>query len=184
MSKFFGPGSQPFTTQDALLAYCLWWAGVPFQDPLQPCFNLYDAEILKRLGFSGMTLEDAARTALSKRRRGHVEYIFKRPKELPALLAAFHDEERHIANDNGSGYERSRQIQSMNVPEEERRIREACLQSKMRLQFGRLWESQVPFLRIKDQGHPETIAPGTTQYPGCKVISLGASEKIKQKLGL
>jgi hypothetical protein len=179
-----GPAEQPFTTQDALLAFCLWWAGVPFLDPQRPCFNLYDADILRRLQFSGMTLEDGAKQAHLKKRRGHVEYIFKRPIELPALLKAFHDEEKHISEREGSGRQRKSEIMAMDISEEERAIRDACLQAKMRVQFGKLWENQIPLIRIRSEGKAESIAPGLTQYPGWKIISLGASDRVKKRLGL
>ena len=184
-TKHFGPVNQPFGTQDALLAACLYFAGVPFWDARQPCIHRYNAEILNRLGFSGMPLEEAAHKAYAARKRGHIEYLFKWPKEMRGLLKAFHDEENQVLKGEGTAAERLANIMAMRkIQPEERVIRIACLLLKMRIQFMRLWESQIPRLRISNTGMPEEIRAGVTSYPGWKEIPLDASDKLKRKMGL
>ena len=184
-TQYFGPGSQPFRTQDALLAACLYFAGVPFFDPLQPCVHRYNADILKRFGYTGMPIEEAAKKAWDAKKRGNIDYMFKRPKELRQLLKAFHDEEHQITKGAGTAAERISAIMAMEkIEPEERMIRIACLLLKMRLQFMRLWESQVPRLRIQNVGAPEDIGNGAVRYPGWKEIPLNASDELKKKMGL
>jgi hypothetical protein len=184
-TQFFGPGDQPFRTQDALLAACLYFAGVPFFEPLQPCVHRYNADILKRFGYSGIPLEEAAKKAHAEHKRGNIEYLFKRPKELRDLIKAFHEEEQHVTKGSGTAAERLSVIMALeNIEPEERIIRIACLLLKMRLQFMRLWETQIPRLRIQNVGAPEDIGDGITRYPGWKEIPLNASDELKKKMGL
>jgi hypothetical protein len=184
-TQYFTPGNQPFKTQDALLAACLYFSGVPFWDDRQPCIHRYNADILKRLGYNGMGLEVAANKAYAARKRGNVEYLFKWPKELRNLINAFHDEERHVTKGEGTGAERLAQIMQLEkIDPEERLIRIACLILKKRLGFMRLWESQVPRLRINNPGKPQQIMDGVTRYAGWKDIPLNASDELKKKMGL
>src|SRR4029450_1727721 len=74
-TQYFGPGNQPFHTQDALLAACLYFAGIPFWNPVLPCIHRYNAKILNRLGYSGIPLEEAAQKAFKSGKRGNVEYL-------------------------------------------------------------------------------------------------------------
>lgn len=181
----FGPGNQPFRTQDALLAACLYFAGVPFWETRQPCVHRYNADILNRLGYSGIPLQEAAEKAWASKKRGNVEYLFKWPKEMRRLIKAFHDEERQITKGEGTAAERLSKIMALeNVEPEERLIRVACLLYKMRIQFMRLWESQVPRLRIMNPGEPEELSSNVTRYPGWKEIPLNASDELKKKMGL
>lgn len=184
-TQYFGPGNQPFRTQDALLAACLYFAGVPFWDDRQPCFHRYDADILNRLGYSGIPLEEAATKAWSAKKRGNIEYLFKWPKEMRHLIKAFHDEENQITKGEGTAAERLSYLMGLeNIETEERLIRVACLLLKMRLQFMRLWEKVVPRLRIQNPGEPEELGGNITRYPGWKEIPLNASDELKKKMGL
>jgi hypothetical protein len=184
-TQHFGPGNQAFRTQDALLAACLYFAGVPFWDERYPCIHRYSAEILKRLGYNGMALEEAANKAFAARRRGSIEYFFKWPKEMRRLVQAFHDEESHVTRGQGTGAARLKEIMELqNIEPEERLIRIACLILKMRLGFMRLWEKQIPRLRINNPGQPEQIRDGLTRFAGWKDIPLNASAELKKKMGL
>src|SRR5262252_8695144 len=68
----------PFHTTDAILAFSLYLVGVPFYEERKPCINMYDEGILKRLGFTGGTIEEGVRKALARKKKGHVEYGFQR----------------------------------------------------------------------------------------------------------
>ena len=183
--QHFGPNNQPFRTQDALLAFCLWSADVPFWDDRQPCIHRYNADILKRFGYGGLPIEDAAIKARAARKRGHVEYLFKWPKELRALIRAFHDEEHQIANRQGKASARNIEIMELkNISGEERAIRSACLLMKKRPEFMRLWESVTPRLRIMNPGELEEIGSNITRYPGWKELPLNATDELKKKMGL
>lgn len=184
-TNILAANARPFQTSDALLAACLYFAGVPFLDPVHPCVHRYDARNLKAMGFDNLSLEDAANKAWAQRKRGTILYIFKRPNELPALLKAFHDEEHQIADSEGMASDRLATIMGLdNLMVEERLVRIACLLLKMRLQFMRLWETQTPWLRIMDAGEAEQCADGTVRYPGWKDIPLNASDELKKKMNL
>lgn len=182
-SQHFGPHNQPFTTQDALLAACLYFSGVPFWDERWPCIHRYNAGILNKLGYSGLPLEEAANKAFAARKRGNIEYVFKWPKELPALVKAFHDEESKVLKGEGTAAQRLSEIMELNVSPEERLVRISCLMLKMRVQFMRLWESVTPRLRIGGPGKGETQG-NVTRYGPWKDIPLNASKELKQKMGL
>jgi hypothetical protein len=183
-TQYFGPGNQPFHTQDALLAACLYFAGIPFWNPLLPCIHRYNSKILNRLGYSGIPLEEAAQKAFKSGKRGNVEYLFKWPQELRSLIKAFHEEETNITKGEGTAAERLSQIMESKMEPEERLIRIACLVLKMRLQFMRLWESQTPRLRIDNQKEPQTTLDGVKRHAGWKDIPLNASAELKKKMGL
>src|SRR6476620_5442948 len=139
-SEHFTAGSQPFTTQDAALAFSLYLAGVPFAYPARPCFNLYDEEILRKLGFRGLTLEVGAEQAHAAGKKGEVRYIFARTPELNDLLEAYKAEQETIKNGEGTAAERLAELIPGNA---ELRLRVAEVILKLRPLFVNMWKDQV-----------------------------------------
>jgi hypothetical protein len=79
----------PFATDDAVLAASLYAAGVPEH---QPPTNTFTEDILKRLGYRGVSLIEAARAAWKRGDRGNVQYYFERTPELAPLLDAYKEQ--------------------------------------------------------------------------------------------
>jgi hypothetical protein len=180
----FTAGSQPFTTQDAALAFSLYLAGVSFVDPARPCMNLYDGEILKKLGFRGMTLEEAVRSALAANKKGEVRYIFARTPELNDLLNAYTTEQKVIADGEGTAAEHLAKL----IPDDPAlRLRVAAVALKLRPQFMNLWKQVDPLIRVANQGQSKTVETANGKLvssPGFRVVSLNASEATRKKLRL
>ena len=85
---------QPFELQDGILAFCLYLAGVPFLTTR----NLYTAETLKKLGYSGeVDMGDAALECVKKNVKGKVDYLFKRVKAISRLVKLFREQEAAIS---------------------------------------------------------------------------------------
>lgn len=180
----FTAGSQPFTTQDVALAFSLYLAGVPFADPAQPCFNLYDAEILARLGFRGLTIEQAAQAAHDAGKKGEVRYIFARTPELNDLLNAYTAEQKAIADGEGTATEHLAKL----IPDNPvTRLRAAAVILKLRPQFVNLWKAMDPLIRVPNHGPTkteETARGKVTTSPGFRVVSLNASAETRKRLKL
>lgn len=180
----FTAGSQPFTTQDVALAFSLYLAGVPFQDPTQPCLNLYDAEILSKIGYRNWKLEDAARDALAKNKKGEVRYIFARTPELNDLLEAYKTQQIVIQKGEGTAVEHFAEL----IPDPELRLKVAEVVLKMRPEFVNLWKEQSPLIRVPNPGQSKTTDLGKDQKlvssPGFRVISLNASPSTRKRLKL
>lgn len=185
MAEHFTAGGQPFATQDAALAFSLYLAGVPFADPSRPCFNLYDADILSKLGFRGHTLEQAAQAAHDAGKKGEVRYIFARTPELNDLLEAYKAEQETIKNGEGTAAERLAELIPDNA---DLRLRVSEVILKLRPLFVNMWKDQVPMVRIPNKG-PTSKTPGPNgsvieSSPGYRVVSLNASAATKKKLRL
>ena len=96
-------GETPYNTTNAILAYCLHMAGVPWSNPEKPIKVLYSADILNKFTngsgepiYKGWELEDAVRDAQQKGRRGHIEYVFARTPRLEVLLKAFVEQAKQL----------------------------------------------------------------------------------------
>src|SRR5215475_4412504 len=107
--KSIRQGETPFNTQNAILAYCLHMAGVPWADPEKPIKVLYSADILNKFTngqgepiYKGWELEEAVADAHKKGLRGHVEYVFERTPRLNLLLKTFTNQVTEL--EEGTGY--------------------------------------------------------------------------------
>jgi hypothetical protein len=83
----------PFKTSDAILAFCLYNLGVP---EWRPPVNVYTEPILQRLGYRGLTLIEAAKSAWNHQERGKVEYWFEKTSEIEHYLNWYSDQEAEI----------------------------------------------------------------------------------------
>lgn len=183
---------RPFTTSNVVLAFSLYLAGVPFIDENRPLFNTYDNDILKRLGYSGMTLEEGARAALSDGKKGHVEFAFRWTNELTRLLTAFNAEQKIIADGIGTVDHEAKSILGDFLggaaDEKETLMRLGCLILKSRGQFFNLWKDRedLALIRIPNAGQSTTRdgpkGAKIVSNPGYRVVSLNAGDKTKVEL--
>ena len=198
--QHLGPAQQPWETSDGILAFCLYLAGVPFLTTR----NLYTADTLRALGFSGETdLLEAANQCVAARKKGNLKYLFRRPRELKRLLGVFTDQERRLADENGEAAEvihaLMEEYSAKTIDLHEALMRVACIVLKLRGGFMNRWRDRPPLVQIDNPGRPRSFettatirtARGTktvpakgVQYPGFKIISTNASEETKKKLGL
>lgn len=176
-----------FQTQNTALAVTLATLGIPFatSDSGQPApfLNIYDPGILKRLGYTGWNLEDAARDAHAKGRPGIVHYQFQRTPLLEQIIAAYNKRHEQIgAADHGLSP----------APEEididpEIAARLACQLLKNRSDMISGWKSAVPMLVIPGgtSSEADPTRPGGKVLTGsCKMISLNASPATRAHIGL
>jgi hypothetical protein len=185
-----GRSQMPFSTTDAILAFSLYMAGVPFADERRPCINIYDEDILRRMGFVGVELFEAAGVAFNKKKKGHVEYALRRTPDLRRLLNVYTDQVRELNEAEGGPVDLIKRIMAEsagdNMPLDEALLRLACINAKMKTQFMNLWQKRDPIIRIRRQGATETteLADGRTRVrkPGFVLVNLHASEKTKRKL--
>jgi hypothetical protein len=185
----------PFHTADAVLAFSLYLAGIPFYDDTRPCINIYDENILKRLGFVGLELEEGVRRAVAKKKKGHLEYAFQRTPALSMLLKAYQEQSLALQNDEGTAVDVVHRLLKDLTTETEVSpftiIRLACVILKMRIKFVNLWQQIVPLIRVFNEGDAVTIEDDMEgsgrvrrRFPGFKLVSLNASQATKDKMKL
>lgn len=87
--KIFSGADLPLTTSNAALAFCLYIAGIPFQDDNHPLSNVYDAETLRKLGYERTPIEEAVGLAFAAGKKGTVEYGFKKALRIGEALEGF-----------------------------------------------------------------------------------------------
>jgi hypothetical protein len=174
---------ETFDTRESLLALCLILAGAEPADPQQPAFNLFDQEILFKIGgglrdertgdiirasrFSGMKLEEAASAAWREGARGDVGHVLKMSDRLPELALAYREQCRLIDDlDMTSGQfilKIYADAAAGLMQPDEMVLRIACVILKTRGEFMNVWKKMVPLLRIPNKGkttHFETTATG------------------------
>jgi len=181
----------PFHTTDAILAFSLYLVGVPFYEERKPCINMYDEGILKRLGFTGGTIEEGVRKALARKKKGHVEYGFQRTAELQYLLKAYREQEGQLQSGEGTATDVVKQLverlkagaDSMTL------VRLCCVILKMRVKFVNLWQDLDPLIRVWNDGEVEDSRDEDgvltrRRFPGFRIVSLNARQETKEKLKL
>jgi hypothetical protein len=188
--------NQPFHTSNAILAYCLHMAGVPWENNHEPAKVLYSAEILNKFTngqgepiYKGWQLEDAVRDAHKKKRRGHIEYVFKNTPRLGVLLKAYVDQAKYLEQAEGAAHELVLSIAKEKIDTDVATLRIACVLMKMRAEFMEIWEHQVPIVMIPNPGHSRRGAADNTgsftiESPGYRMVSLNASKETREHLGL
>jgi len=187
-----GPAQMPFATSDAILAFSLCMAGVPFADADRPCVHIYDEDILRRMGFLGVELFQAAETAFRKKKKGHVEYAFKQTPELRSMLLVYADQVEELQSGEGTPADLMKRIMTYFVegrmPLGETLMRLACINAKMKTQFMNLWQHDDPIIRIRRQGAAESLTYPDgrirVRKPGFVLVNLHASQETRRKLGV
>lgn len=97
MPKVYTAGDLPLNTSNAALAFCLYIAGIPFQDDNCPLSNVYDAEILRKLGYERTPIEEAVGLAFAAGHKGHVEYGFQRALRIGEALDGFKGAQKMVS---------------------------------------------------------------------------------------
>lgn len=169
-------GDQPFSTSEKILAFCLYMAGCQFLGD-QPCINLYDADILFKIGggqrdpvtkevtkpsrFSGMNPWDAAQAAWKEKAEGHVEFQFVLTQECHDLIKAYRDQREKMEASEAKGSEMVAEIMTGAVAgailPPEAILRLTCVAVKMRPEFLNLWKQVVPMLHVPVKGKSTTF---------------------------
>lgn len=190
---------QSYSTSDAILAITLFLAGCEPVDIRQPCTNLFDADILKKLGYGGEKIGEAADQAWRDGKKGHVQFHLKLTERAQFLIKAHRDQMEKIEKGEGTAFKMLAAIveefSAGAMAVDELIMRTACVNLKTRGEFVNLWKQMVPLLRIPVEGktrHFDTTATslGKTvdakgvQRPGMKIISLNASAKHKRDIRL
>jgi hypothetical protein len=194
----------PFSTSNAILAYCLHMAGVPWNDPAKPIKLIYSKEILNKFTngsgepvYKGWELEDAVRDAHKVGRRGHVEYMFERTPRLEVLLHAYQKQSKELDDSEGFAHDLVMRV-SGNIGTagwDVTMMKLACIFLKMRVPFMEKWQDMIPWVIIPNEGrvtrgrstvetkHGDREAM-TVSSPGWKMIPLNASKELREKFGL
>lgn len=201
------PGEQPFSTSEAILAYCLYLAGCEFCDDRTPCTNLFDAEILAKLGYRGEKLFEAANQAWQQKAKGHVQFHFKLTPRTGDLIRAYREQAAEVEKADGKASDLIAKILDLHsdslrdeADNTETLLRISCVILKTRGEFMNLYKQMVPLLRVPVEGKEkrfDTTANGLdakgrrisvpahgVQKPGFKVISLNLSEEKRKRMGL
>lgn len=213
MSEKDNNGTQPFSTNEKILAFCLYMAGCEFLQ-VEPCLNLYDTENLFTIGgglrdprtkailrpsrFAGMELWDAAQEAWKEKAEGHVEFQFLMTQECHDLVLAYRDQRNKMKASEAKGSEMAKEIIEAAMAgamlPAEAILRFTCLAVKLRPEFLNLWKEVVPMLHKPLNGKSKTfettgIAKGRTvpatgvTTPGYNRISLNAGPELRKKMG-
>jgi hypothetical protein len=199
---------QPFHTTNAILAFCLWRAGVPFWTPEEPCKVVYSIDIIRKFVngagkpiFEGWELKKATEAAHKRGLRGRVVYIFRPTIRLSELLKSFTDQEKGLARDDISVEAIIKGIVARwfdgKMENDEALLRLACVDLKTRVEFMELWTKQVPCYEIPNEGEVtktnepfvrpsdgKTVMSELYEHPGMRVVSVNASKETLEHLGL
>jgi len=197
---------QPFHTNNAILAFCLWRAGVPFWEPKQPCMVVYTLDMIRKFVdgrgepvFKGWDFDTPVVKEAHKRGfLGRVTYIFIPTERLKTLLMAFKDQEEKLreAIPVADIVKTVVTVWSDGMMEDdEALLRLACIDLKTRVEFMELWRKQVPCIEapnegevVKTQGVIQTKdGPRVAEiydHPGVRVMSVNASKETRERLGL
>lgn len=193
---------EPFTTSNAILAYCLHLAGVPWARDNHPARVFYSPAILNKFTngsgepyYKGWELEKAVEHAHRTGKRGHVEYVFKHTDRLETLLNAFKKQVDEINQGTGYLHELVAKLPVREIAPDVIILRQACIFLVMRTQFMDIWKAQVPIVIIPNPGKVrESTQMVDTKHgmrearvvetPGFRAISLNASKETREHLGL
>lgn len=195
---------QQFSTSEGMLAMCLYIAGCEFSNPAQPCFNLYDPQILSGLGLKGEKLWEGAQTAWKNKARGHVEWSFPLTGRTHELIKAYREQRKELEEADGKASDLVLKIMQSAAAgamlPDEAILRIACVNLKIRAEFMNQWKNVVPLLRIPVEGKTErfnttatgrdargnaaTVPAKGVKKPGYILVSLNASDETKRKLKL
>src|SRR6266699_2869458 len=96
-----GPEHQPFQTSDGILAFALYLAGVPFVTRQMWCRNTYTLELLRKLGFNGKDVREAAKLAVKLGKKGNLQFLFQHADRLGELLHLFSKQEQRLKDAEG-----------------------------------------------------------------------------------
>lgn len=196
---------RPLNTQNALLAYCLHLAGIPWEDERHPCRVLYTPEMIRNFkDASGESIykgKDFTRETVAlvhkEGWRGHVEFMFAYTPRLGLLTKEFKKQSEYL--DSATGYLHELvsglAVQFKELEPDIAIMRMSCTILKSRPDFVELWQHQVPCLMIPNEGkvkESEGVAMikgemrqyTQKEHPGWKIVSVNASDETLKDMGL
>jgi len=193
-----------FTTSNAILAYCLHMAGVPWYNNNSAARVFYSVDILNKFTngsgepyYKGWELEKAVEHAHRTGRRGHVDYVFRRIPRLEILLKAYKEQADYLETAEGDANAVVTGLvqRAASMEPDVLAVRVACVFLKMRAEFMDIWRAQVPIILIPNKGRvkrsrqtfntKDGVREGLViETPGFKVMSLNASKETREHLGL
>lgn len=174
----------PFHTDEALLALCLITAGCEPCNP--PCVNIFDADIIFKLGggkrdpqskavtkpsrFAGMNIWDAAQQAWKEGGKGDVHYNIKLTARCAELIKAYRDQCEELKTSDKSSGEVilgiMEYVKAGAMIMDEAILRITCVNLKTRIDFVNFWKQTVPILRVPRKGKSKTIQTTATGKDG------------------
>jgi len=202
--KHIKPGETPFNTSNAILAYCLHLAGVPWDNDKHPCKVLYPESVLNKFVngsgqpfYKGWVYEEAVKHAHKTKKRGHIEYCFAFTPRLGKLLKAYRKQVAELETRDGFLHEVIAEVANdKSIEPDISTLRQACILLHGRLDFMELWEHQVPCMVIPNPGRV-TRSQGTfvdkggrtrecltVTTPGMRIVSVNASPETRKALGI
>lgn len=174
-------GEMPFITDEAILACCLITAGCEPCNENAPCMNIYDEEILFKIGgglrdqtkkvvrpsrFAGMELWDAAQEAWKESAKGDVKYEIRLTARCADLIRAYRDQCMQLQeSDEKAGVLILKIMDATKAGAmlpDEAILRISCINLKTRGDFVNCWKKMVPVLRVPRKGKT-VITDGTAQ---------------------
>lgn len=174
-----------FQTQNAALATTLATCGVPFYKDSAgtPCpfLNIYDAETLRRLGYKGIPLEEAARQAWRSGKKGILVYSFERTELCDRLIRSYDKQSASIAADDANSPIPTETPLDI---EPEIAARLCCQYVKNRNWFTTFWRGSTPFLSLEGDKHTTTENGKSITVGSFKLISLNATKETRRLIGL
>ncbi len=184
------PGNEPVVTGDGVLAFSLYMAGTPFAEDALWCVNYYTPEILRKLGYSGVAMREAAIQAVKDGRPGVIRFMLCKP--TPEVATGYREQQKEIDEGEGEAKDTLRNLftdyKSGVRTFEETAVRVCCLILKMRIKFMNGWKDVVPLLRIDDRREPHRTrgldGAESVELGGFKFISVNASEETRARMGL
>ena len=188
--RVYGPSDQPFLTEDSILAFALYLAGVQFCDDGLPCVNHYTVQMLREFGYRGLLPAEAALKAVEDKHRGVINYMFRAPDT--ELLAAYEDQKVFLEKSEGTLKQAVKDLMTVYVQGartfEETIVRLVCTLVHMRVEFVNMWRKAEPLIRIDDGAveSEEVLADGSrvVTHGGFKFVGARARQKTREHLGL
>jgi hypothetical protein len=182
----------PFHTGNIALAFALYCGGNSFNDKSAPCCNIYDAETLRQLGFSGDAFT-AAQEAFSKNKNGKVQYAFEITPKTGSLIEAFNDQKKKVDESDATVTAAemllsiAADVQAGTIDSAEGLVRMSCVFSTARKMFLRLWRNVEPQVMLHKSGarlERNTPRGKVVTHPGFVTLSAFATSETKAKFGL
>lgn len=199
------PGENPLNTQNALLAYCLHIAGVPWLDDKHPCRVIYSPEIVRKFrngsgepAYKGREFNLATVAQVHKDGwRGHVEFMFAYSPRTKALIKEYKKQVEYLDKADGYLHELTSDLakQFGQIEPDVALMRLSCVILRSRPDFMDLWTHQIPCLMINNEGRVheseanieikgEMRRVKKIDHPGFKIVSVNASKELLEDMGL
>lgn len=180
----------PYQTQNGALAVALslgkgvkFWTN-PEDGLLQPTYNIYDRDILARLGYKGWQLEAAAENAWKAGKPGLIIYNFEKCETLERMVTAWLKQEELIKKlDEDKDTVFSNDSVDVEIePEELAQI--LCQYAKNRKSTMAMWKVAPPLIRITGDTKSHTEGDKVITVGSLKAYSINLSKERRAHLGI